>query len=115
MPLVCKTRSARVANKRTIDIRTGTVIILDIFFCFVPIIDNFLALFFTENVGSGEDLFEGDMRLTFEQRVVINEKNGRGSIRTKKWTGAVMPYVVDSSLGKEFLSLNPSATKNAFR
>lgn len=79
---------------------------LDNFFCFVLIIDIFSALFFAENVGSGEDLFEGDMRLTFEQRVVINEKNGRGSIKTQKWTGAVMPYVIHSSLGKEFLSFD---------
>ena len=61
---------------------------------------------FTENVGSGEDLFEGDMRLNVQQRAVANGQNGRGSIRTGKWTGAVLTYVIDSSLGKGFLIIS---------
>lgn len=70
-----------------------------------------LLLFFTENVGSGENLFEGDMRLNFQQRAAANGQSGRGSIRTGKWTGAVLTYVIDSSLGKGLLTANLSAIK----
>lgn len=55
----------------------------------------------TENVGGDTDLFEGDMQLNPGQRAVARGLiSGRGSIRTKKWTGAVLPYTIDSSLGK---------------
>ena len=54
-----------------------------------------------ENVGGDPDLFEGDKRLNPGQRAVARGLiSGRGSIRTKKWTGAVLSYTIDSSLGK---------------
>ena len=42
------------------------------------------------------------MKLTYEQR---DAASGRGSIKTGKWTGAVLPYVIASSLGMELLPL----------
>ncbi|XP_078369994.1 zinc metalloproteinase nas-15-like [Oculina patagonica] len=58
-----------------------------------------------ENAGIDDpDLFEGDMRLTAEQRLAaemgldVDKPLGRGSIRNRKWPGGVMVYVIDSSL-----------------
>ncbi|KAJ7393858.1 hypothetical protein OS493_003525 [Desmophyllum pertusum] len=76
---------------------------LAVFLCFLV---STIASDPEENVGSSEDLFEGDMRLNFQQRAAANGQSGRGSIRTGKWTGAVLTYVIDSSLGKGFLIIS---------
>ena len=56
----------------------------------------------TENLDVSEDLFEGDVKLTYQQK---DASFGRGSITTRKWTGAILPYVIASSLGtKEFIA-----------
>lgn len=56
-----------------------------------------------ENLESTENLFEGDMKLSDNQRAAIDGQAGRGSITTRKWTGGVLPYVIHSSLCKKFL------------
>lgn len=56
-----------------------------------------------ENLESTENLFEGDMKLSHNQRAAIDGQAGRGSITTRKWTGGVLPYVIHSSLCKKFL------------
>lgn len=56
-----------------------------------------------ENLESTENLFEGDMKLSHNQRAAIDGQAGRGSIITRKWTGGVLPYVIHSSLCKKFL------------
>lgn len=55
-----------------------------------------------ENLESTENLFEGDMKLSHNQRAAIDGQAGRGSITTRKWTGGVLPYVIHSSLCKKF-------------
>ena len=56
-----------------------------------------------------EDLYEGDIRLTSYQKAVNNGLiYERGSITDKKWTGAVVPYTIHSSLGKFHLEMRES-------
>ena len=53
-----------------------------------------------------EDLYEGDIRLTSYQKAVIKGLiYERGSITNRKWTGAVVPYTINSSLGKFYLEM----------
>lgn len=45
------------------------------------------------------------MRLTIDQALMIESGDTgdvRGSVTTGKWTGAVLPYVIESSLSKLF-------------
>lgn len=54
--------------------------------------------------GRDAGLFEGDMRLTIDQALMMESGGGdvRGSITTGKWPGAVLAYEIESSLSKLF-------------
>lgn len=62
----------------------------------------------SENVGRDAGLYEGDMRLTIDQAILIESAGDddildvRGSITTGKWPGAVLAYEIESSLSKLF-------------
>ncbi|KAJ7385144.1 Meprin A subunit beta [Desmophyllum pertusum] len=60
-----------------------------------------------ENVGRDAGLYEGDMRLTIDQAILIESAGDddildvRGSITTGKWPGAVLAYEIESSLSSQ--------------
>ncbi|CAH3142024.1 unnamed protein product, partial [Porites lobata] len=58
-----------------------------------------------ENLNSKDDLFEGDMRFTNYQKAAARGLI-RSTIKTKKWTGAVVPYTIHSSLANEQWAVN---------
>ncbi|KAJ7393130.1 hypothetical protein OS493_008430 [Desmophyllum pertusum] len=55
----------------------------------------------------GDDVYEGDMILTADQRMAavmgmdVDNPFGRGSTKNTQWPGGVMPYVIDSSLSRD--------------
>lgn len=65
-----------------------------------------------ENEGDYDpDLFEGDMILTTEQRMAtrlgldVDNPFGRASTKGKQWPGGVVPYIIDSEIGKNIIVL----------
>lgn len=63
-------------------------------------------LFAENNELHGRDagLYEGDMRLTIDQALMIESGEVRGSIKTGKWPDAELAYEIDPSLSKSFLT-----------
>lgn len=62
---------------------------------------------FAENIelhGRDAGLYEGDMRLTIGQALMIESGEVRGSIKTGKWPEAELAYEIDPSLSKSFLT-----------
>ena len=55
------------------------------------------------NEKSAKELYGGDMKVTGEQRAVIEGK-ARGSI-TKRWPNGVVGYTIESPLCKYYTSL----------
>ena len=73
----------------------------------VELVYSFRILLFclVENEGVYDpDLYEGDMILTPDQRMAaelgldVDNPLGRGATINRQWPGAVMVYVIDSSL-----------------
>lgn len=62
---------------------------------------------FAKNPEENDDLYEGDMILTADQRMAANRgldvdnPMGRGATKGRQWPGGVMAYVIDSSLSRD--------------
>ncbi|RMX55571.1 hypothetical protein pdam_00001722, partial [Pocillopora damicornis] len=59
---------------------------------------------FAENIelhGRDAGLYEGDMRLTIDQALMIESGEVRGSIKTGKWPEAELAYEIDPSLSSQ--------------
>ena len=52
------------------------------------------------------DLFEGDIKLTEDQRAEVEARGERASINYRLWPNAVIIYDVESSIGKHFITVS---------
>ena len=74
---------------------------------------------YNSEYGIVKDMFEGDIKLTPKQKELMSESkhqiHERAVVRDRdeRWPGAVIPYVMDSSLGERNSKLSYPCSGNS--